>query len=798
METVRKTNNWIGIRSAREDLRLAAPALRCLFFLFLLVFYGTAGFAAAPEAVAFSPASGVSYTSQEVFVTAEFRDSDGAGDLTFMFLKINEEVPGTTACYISYHGGNQLLRLRNDDNTAWLSGSATPGSPVPPLENSQCILDIAETTVQQVGTDTIRLIANITFKHGFIGGTLPATKHVYLHASDQSGANTGWQDLGDWTVLAEDSPNQDPTAEVISPSLPASSYVDQDASIEVEYSDPNGWRDLRFLFLKINEDVSGDSACYVYYDPVTNLLRLRNDDNTAWLGGVAVGSAATVDNTQCVLDAEKTEVSTFGPDILRLRANVMFKSDFIAGGLPAAKSVYVHTSDVLGNNSGWINSGLWTILAPAGPSAPTLGDVTPILPAFAVIGEPRDLAMEFKDVNGAQDIRGASLIINDTLSGADSTYVFYNRTVDQLFLGNDDDTGWQGPGLVPGTPGASVENSQVKLDVEKSSVEWSGDTMTLRLNLTFKSGFEGEKNVYLTTYDQSLTSNPGGWTDMGKLTLEDALAVCLMADPQFGVNPNTVERATIAMDDLENLPHSALFVLGDLAQQCEYWPDYRLYLEPRAQTPLFPISGNSDLHCGLDRYQYETGSPLWYSTTIRGIRFIMLSTLSVSGPTDHICSMGNPMGGGPMGGPQMTWLANELAADTQTTTVIFFHAPIVNTTYGSGDNYDPEKYPFNHYMLESEQVRTLLLSHPNVVVYASGHLHLTYGDTDRKNLGHEHLENGVQHLSVGATAGNKGSSCLFVHGDKIISRVRDHEEEKWDDIYDVIHSVTTTLLPASP
>ncbi len=788
MKTVQRKPAHFDISSAFRDSGVPRATMRCLVFLFSLIFSAMPSFAAAPEAVALLPANGVSYTSQEVFVTADFSDPDGAGDLTFMFLRINEEVAGTTACYVSYHGGNQLLRLRNDDNTDWLPGSAIPGSPVPPLQNSQCILDIAETSVQQVGTDTIRLIANLTFRHGFIAGTLPATKHVYLHASDQSGADSGWQDLAAWTVLAEGWTNP-PTAEVTSPMLPASSYVDQDAFIEVDYSDTNGWRDLRFLFLKINEDVTGNSACYVYYDPVTDLLRLRDDGNTAWLGGVAPGSSATIQNTQCILDAAKTEVSTIGADILRLRANVTFKSDFIAGGLPADKSVFVHASDSLSNNSGWINSGLWTILAPAGPSAPTLGDVTPVLPAFAVIGEPRDLAMEFKDANGAQDVRGAGLIINDTLSGADSTYVFYNRTVDQLFLRNDDDSGWQGPGLVPGTPGASVENSQVKLDVAESSVEWVGDTMTLRLSLTFKSGFEGEKTVYLTTYDQSLTSNAGGWTDMGKLALEDALAVCMMGDPQFGINPNTVENATIAMDDLENLPHSSLFVLGDLTQHCEYWPDYRLYLEPRALTPLFPMAGNSDLHCGLDRYQYETERPLWYSTTIRGIRFITLSTLSVSGPSHHICSIGPD---------QLTWLTNELAADTQTTTVIYFHAPLSNTTYGSGDNYDPKNYPFDHYMLESPQVRTLLLNHPNVVAYASGHLHLSYGNLDGEGRGHEHLENGVQHLSVGATAANKGSSCLFVHSDKIISRVRDHDAEDWVETFDVTHFVTTTLQPASP
>ena len=64
------------------------------------------------------------------------------------------------------------------------------------------------------------------------------------------------------------------------------------------------------------------------------------------------------------------------------------------------------------------------------------------------------------------------------------------------------------------------------------------------------------------------------------------LIVTLMGDPQLHMNPDSLQHAKTAMDDLAELPHDFLVVLGDLVQnKPEYFSDYeRLILKPSTKT----------------------------------------------------------------------------------------------------------------------------------------------------------------------------------------------------------------------
>lgn len=97
------------------------------------------------------------------------------------------------------------------------------------------------------------------------------------------------------------------------------------------------------------------------------------------------------------------------------------------------------------------------------------------------------------------------------------------------------------------------------------------------------------------------------------------LVVALMGDPQLHVNPRSLDHAKTAMDDLAEIPHDFLVVLGDLVQnKPEYFVDYeRLSLEP-STSPVYSIAGNADFGAGLDAYQKCTGLPLHYTIHRRG------------------------------------------------------------------------------------------------------------------------------------------------------------------------------------
>ena len=284
---------------------------------------------------------------------------------------------------------------------------------------------------------------------------------------------------------------------------------------------------------------------------------------------------------------------------------------------------------------------------------------------------------------------------------------------------------------------------------------------------------------------ENANARPIQWKDEGIRYVDpDCLIVALMGDPQIHMNPRSPEYAQTAMSDLEIVPHDFLVVLGDLVQNNpKFYDDYETIILKEAKRPVFSVAGNADLNCGLDEYKRRTGMPLWFAIHRRGIRFIFLSVTKVTGPKTHICCLGSE---------QLEWLRTELAKDKNATTIIFFHAPVFETTWHSEDR-ESLPFPGSMYLQESKQMRDLFSLYPNIKVYAHGHLHHTYGVEDELGRSEYCLEDGVLHVSVGATAGNRGSSFLFVEKERIFLRVRDHGQAKWKDHFEYILKAETTL-----
>ena len=144
--------------------------------------------------------------------------------------------------------------------------------------------------------------------------------------------------------------------------------------------------------------------------------------------------------------------------------------------------------------------------------------VTGLTPAGGA-GNGQTFTASFTDANsGGNDIAIAELLIGATTASAGSCYVRFDPTSNAARLMGDD-------GITPSTPlvlgGAGfVENSQCRLTAAGSS--WSPplfETM-LTLNFSFKPGFSGLKNVYLSTTDLSGVST--GWVARGTWTVSTA------------------------------------------------------------------------------------------------------------------------------------------------------------------------------------------------------------------------------------------------------------------------------------
>ena len=73
-----------------------------------------------------------------------------------------------------------------------------------------------------------------------------------------------------------------------------------------------------------------------------------------------------------------------------------------------------------------------------------------------------------------------------------------------------------------GSPGSasSVSTGLCTLDAAGSSVNGSGNTLTVTFQFTFEEEFAGTKNLYLVARDQAEAIT--GWDDRGNLTVTAA------------------------------------------------------------------------------------------------------------------------------------------------------------------------------------------------------------------------------------------------------------------------------------
>ena len=135
----------------------------------------------------------------------------------------------------------------------------------------------------------------------------------------------------------------------------------------------------------------------------------------------------------------------------------------------------------------------------------------------------------------------------------------------------------------------------------------------------------------------------------------------------------------------------------------------------------------------------------------------------------------------------MEWLRAELTRDRRSSTVVFFHAPLADTTTGSERVREVEMF-----MYESEDMARLFAENPNVVLFANGHLHRGYGPTaGPKQFGPYLVKGNVLHVSVG-----RPPHACFVEfsSDGIAVRVRDNRKKVWKPGWGVDHSVPTTVV----
>ena len=141
----------------------------------------------APSNVSVSPASG---SGLNQLFTFKASSPSGYADISEMYLLFNTTISGSDGCFVAYFGN--AIYLADNSGTNWLGGFA-PGS-AGAASNSYCSISGSGASVSGSGTQ-LSITVPITFQSVFAGA-----KNEYVLAYDYQAMNSGWQQMGAWTV----------------------------------------------------------------------------------------------------------------------------------------------------------------------------------------------------------------------------------------------------------------------------------------------------------------------------------------------------------------------------------------------------------------------------------------------------------------------------------------------------------------------------------------------------------------------------------------------------------------------
>ena len=278
----------------------------------------------APVVSSLSPTSGTALTQT---FTGVYFDAGGSAAINEVYMLFNTSVSATGACWVEYNPFNKLLYLQGNPTGIAPGSSST-------VSNAVCTLAGAGSSYTTTEF-TATLNAAITFSN-------TAFSNIYLYASDKDGQNSGFVMKGTRGIAVP--------PKVVSVTPSSGSGTTQ--TFTAVYSDPNGAGDVNAAYILLNTTLSAVNGCYVEYTPSTNLLSLKNNAGTGFVGSITPGSSGTVSNSQCTLSGTGSSYTATGTTATLQVALTLTGS--------TSESVYLYASDRNGANTGWVKEGTWT------------------------------------------------------------------------------------------------------------------------------------------------------------------------------------------------------------------------------------------------------------------------------------------------------------------------------------------------------------------------------------------------------------------------------------------------------
>lgn len=411
-----------------------------------------------PAVVSMSPTGGTWPPDTQQVFTCQYSDPDGYGNIAEARLLMNNVLNGAGCVNVMYNAVENRLYVRTDANTGWVGGHAPGTANV--IENGFCRLNCAGSSVSGVG-NVLTVNFAVEAKQAFSGRNALA----WMRVTDLSGSTDGWDQVG-YTYKF----NQPPTNVSISPT--STSFIPGvRKTITSQYSDPDGYLNIGEYRLLINNTLSGAGCIHVMYDAVSNKLYVRNNDNTAWLGGYAPGTANVVENSYCKLYCAETTRSYSGTGY-----TINWKIEAKPAMAGRNCGAWMRVADNCGAVDGWEQfGGSFKVNVP-----PTNGSMVAqgAPPAYIFVpGLQRTITCQYSDANGYADLAECRLLINTVLSGANCIHLMYDANANLLYVRNNANTAWLG-GYAPGSP-YTISNSYVSLNCGATTVSGSDNTLTV-------------------------------------------------------------------------------------------------------------------------------------------------------------------------------------------------------------------------------------------------------------------------------------------------------------------------------
>lgn len=463
-----------------------------------------------PTVTSITPSAGQG-SSQTFALTVA--DPLGASELATVQLLIGTSNANASACSITYLAQQGRFGLLDDAGTTY-AGYVTPGQALT-VSNSQCTLTGSGSSIQTLG-NSITMTVNLQFTDGFAGSGGSATKSVYalpVNAAGQGSAG-GMASVGTWTIPKAATP--DPPS--LGTLTPASGQGASQAFV-LTVSDPAGASDLGSVQVLFGSSTAMAASCSVTYAAAQGTFSLANDAGTSVVGAVTSGQATSVSNSQCTLKGMGSSVALSG-NTLTMTFNLEFSGAFASLGNSATKNVYAKPLNAAGQGpaGGFITVGTWTVpQSTTGP--PTVVSMSPSTGQ----GNSVSYVLTVSDPAGASDLSTVQLTVGSSTALASACSVSYSAQTNTLGLTNDAGTAFAAY-LSPGQA-TTISNSQCTLTGSGSSVQLTGNTLTMTVSLQFASAFAGAgsgpvKNVYAKPVNAAGQGPTAGVTLVGTWTVQ--------------------------------------------------------------------------------------------------------------------------------------------------------------------------------------------------------------------------------------------------------------------------------------